>query len=82
MVSKKGIHYLCEYGIEKCIPRISVFQYSASPVMLKVDHREGLFYPILTLMVDSYWSVDWVIVTVKEHTSKQIEVIGTDEQKS
>ena len=70
MVSKKGIHYLCEYGIEKWIPRISVFHYSASPVMLNVDHREELFYPVLTFMIDSNWSVDWVIVTEKEHTSK------------
>ena len=47
---KQETEYLCEDGIEKCVPR----DYSTSPVTPNCDLRDGLFYPTLILMIDSY----------------------------
>ena len=54
---------MCEDGIEKSIPRITVCHHSTRLVMLSGDPWDGLFYPIFTLMMDSYIDIprgtDW-----------------------
>ena len=40
--------------MEKSVPRFPVCHHSASLVMSNGDPRDGLFYPTLTLMIDSY----------------------------
>ena len=50
----KKIHYLCEDGIEKSVPRITDCHHAASLVMPIGDPRDGFFYPTLILMIDTY----------------------------
>ena len=51
---EKRIHYLCEDGIEKSVPHVTVCHHSASLVMPISDPRDRFFYPTLTLLIDSY----------------------------
>ena len=52
VVSKKRIHYSCEDGIEKPVPRDHRLSSLASLVMPNGDPRDRFFYPILKLMID------------------------------
>ena len=54
MVSKKRIHYLGEGRIENPSLRITVCHHFASLAMPNSDPQDGIFYPTLTLMIDSY----------------------------
>ena len=57
MVSKKRIHYSCEDGIEKPVPRDPYCHHLASLLMPIGDPQDVFFYPTLTLMMDSYMFV-------------------------
>ena len=46
-VSKQIIHFSCEDGVEKSVPR-------DHRLLPNYYHQAGLFYPILTLMIDCY----------------------------
>ena len=48
---RKGIHYLCEGGLEKSVPRITVCHHSASLLMPNGDPWDGFFYLTFTIMI-------------------------------
>ena len=58
MVSKKIIHYSCEVGIEKFV---LCNHNLLSLVMLNGDPRDGFFCPSLTVMID-YYSLIWYVL--------------------
>ena len=49
------IHQVCEGGIEKSVPRIAIWHHEACRMMTNGDFEEGLFYPILTRIMDSFF---------------------------
>ena len=52
--ARKRTHNPCEDGIEKSVLPDHCFHHSAILKIPNGDPRNGFFYPILTLMVDSY----------------------------
>ena len=66
------LRYSCEGRIEKSVTHDHRLSSSASLAMPNGDPRDGLFYPTLTLMIDSYnianiilqcsigWPVDYI----------------------
>ena len=55
VVSKNNTNYSCEGGTEKPVPRDHYLSSLASLVMSIGDPRDGLFYPTLTLMMNSFY---------------------------
>ena len=55
VVSNEKIHYSCEDGIKKTTSlTITICHHSTSLVMAIGDPRDGFFYRILSLIIDSY----------------------------
>ena len=57
VVIKKRIHYEYEDGREKSVPREHGLSSLGKPRMPISDTQDGFFYPILTLMMDSYMNI-------------------------
>ena len=62
----RGFHYSYEDGIENPSLAIAICRHSASLVMPIGDPRDGLFYPTLTLMVDSYYNPRHVYLQISQ----------------
>ena len=48
------IYHECLSGIEKSVPRITVWHHEACRVMTNSSHEGWIFYPILTQIMDSF----------------------------
>ena len=48
------INHECESGIEKSVPRNTVWHYQACRVMKTVSARDKIFFHILTRIMDSF----------------------------
>ena len=56
---KKRIHYSGEVRIEKSVPRDHRVSSLGKPRDAKRRSSERIFYPTLTLVIDSYIQAEW-----------------------
>ena len=68
------IYHECEGGIEKSVPRITVWHQEACRVITTVIPRDGIFYPNLTQMKD-YFSCSLLFYYFKISFKKSLNTL-------
>ena len=74
--TRKIIHYSCEGGIEKSVPRDHHLSSLGKPRDAYRGSSGQIFYPTLTLMMDSYYNYPQNFLYKPAHTCLQFRLLS------